>query len=262
MTTSLIVLWGEVRKGLLISWTYKFNQLTSLLTLGFIFCVIVFFMGNGVLEADRIASALIGYLVWMYVVAALSDLTYGLRAEISAGTLEQLAMSPAPVGLLLFGRVMTTLIITTLQVVAMGLIVLSLLDVRISWRIEALPALLITFLGILGFGYLVAGVTVLFKQVESLTNLLSNALAFLNGAFLPISAMPAWLASISMTLPSTLGIMVIRAITLEGRTLLDTWQDGSLPALIANSTLYLLIGLGVFTMCERIAKDRGSLGQY
>jgi len=262
MKTYLIALLGEIRKGLLISWTYKFNQLISLLTLGFIFFVIVFFMGDGKFDPDKIASALIGYLVWMYVVSALSDLTYGLRAEISAGTLEQLSMSPATVGLLLFGRVMTNLIITTLQVVVMGTIVLSLLNVRISWRIEALPALLITFIGILGFGYIVAGATLLFKQLESLTNLLNNALAFLNGAFLPISAMPAWLASISMTLPSTSGIIVIRAITLEGRSLLDTWQDGSLVALVANSVLYLLMGLGIFILCERIAKNRGSLGQY
>jgi ABC-2 type transport system permease protein len=59
-----------------------------------------------------------------------------------------------------------------------------------------------------------------------------------------------------------LGIIVIRSIALEGKTLAETWQDGSLIALIINSVVYLLIGLGVFIYCENIAKNRGSLGHY
>jgi ABC-2 type transport system permease protein len=262
MKNLIIPLFGEIRKGLLISWTYKANQLISLLTLGFIFCIIVFFMGGGNPDPDMIASALVGYLVWMYVASALSDLTYGLRGEINAGTLEQLAMSPAPVGLLLIGRVTTNLMMTTIQVILMGTIVLSFIDVHLTIPIGALLALFITFIGVLGFGYIIAGAMLIFKQVESLNNLFSNALAFFNGAFLPISALPAWLASISVLLPSTLGIIVIRSITLEGKTLLDTWQNGSLPALITNSMVYLLLGLGIYLSCERIAKNRGSLGQY
>jgi ABC-type transport system involved in cytochrome c biogenesis permease component len=97
MRTLLVALLGEVRKGLLISWTYKGNQLISLLTLGFIFYIIVFFMSGGKPDPEQIASALLGYLVWMYVASALGDLTYGLRGEINAGTLEQLSMSQAPV---------------------------------------------------------------------------------------------------------------------------------------------------------------------
>ena len=262
MKSPLVALLGEVRKGLLISWTYKVNQLIGLLTLGFIFYIIVFFMGGGKPDPGQIASALLGYLVWMYVASALGDLTYGLRGEINAGTLEQLAMSQAPVWFLLIGRVITNLVITSVQVILMGVVTLSIIDVRINFRPEALLALGITFIGVLGFGYIIAGAMLIFKQIESLNNLFNNALAFFNGAFLPISAFPTWLASISMALPSTLGIIVIRAITLEGKTLAETWQDGSLFALIMNSVVYLLIGLGIFIFCESIAKNRGSLGQY
>ena len=262
MKTFWVPLYGEFRKGLLISWTYKVNQLISLLTLGFIFFVVVFFMGGGKLDPDRIASSLVGYLVWMYVAAALGDLTYGLRGEISSGTLEQLAMSPAPIGILLIGRVIANLLITSVQVIIMGFIVLSLIHIRISIPPSAVLALLITFIGVLGFGYIIAGAMLLYKQIESMNNLFNNALAFFNGAFLPISAMPAWMAGISTLLPSTLGIIVIRSITLDGKTLLETWQDGNLIALITNSLLYLLIGLSIYTLCEQVAKKRGSLGQY
>ena len=38
--------------------------------------------------------------------------------------------------------------------------------------------------GILGFGLIVAGAVLIFKQVEALVNLMNNALAFFNGSFL------------------------------------------------------------------------------
>jgi ABC-2 type transport system permease protein len=138
----------------------------------------------------------------------------------------------------------------------------QLLGVRIPLRLEALPALLLTLLGVCGFGFIIAGAMLIFKQVESFSNLMTNGLAFLNGAFLPVSAMPIWMATIAKTLPSTLGIIVIRKIILEGKSLAATWRDGSLVELAVNSVIYFVVGWLVFAVCERIAKNRGSLGQY
>jgi ABC-2 type transport system permease protein len=262
MKIIIIGLFGEIRKNLLINWTYKTNLFVSLFTLGFIFVGIVFFLDGGEVSPEKVASPLLGYLVWMYAVTAISDLSYGLRGEISAGTLEQLAMSPAPVALLLIGRVIATLLIATVQVFLMGMAMYLLLNVRIPLRLEALPVLLVTLLGVFGFGFIIAGVMLIFKQIESFSNFLNNALAFLNGSFLPVSAMPIWMALIAKTLPSTQGIIVIREIILDGKSLAATWSEGSLGGLMINSVLYFVVGWLVFAVCERIAKNRGSLGQY
>ena len=262
MKTALIAFIGEIRKCLLIAWTYKANTFISLFTLGFIFIGIVFFISGVKLDPDKVVSALLGYLTWMYAVSAISDLSFGLSGEISAGTLEQLEMSPAPISLLLSGRVIANLIITTLQVILMGAAMFLLFNIRFPLRLEALLVLLITLVGVFGFGFIIAGAMLIFKQVESFSNLMNNALAFLNGSFLPVSAMPAWLAVISTTLPSTQGIVVIREIILENKTLAATWQDGSLTGLILHSAIYLVVGWLIFNACERVAKNRGSLGQY
>jgi ABC-2 type transport system permease protein len=262
MKTLFIGLVGEVRKNILTSWTYKANIIISLFTLGFIFIGVVFFVGGGDLSPEKVGPALLGYLVWMYAMTAIGDLSYGIRGEISAGTLEQLAMSPAPTGLLLIGRVIATLLITTVEVIILGIILQLLMGLHIPLRLEALPAMLINLLGVCGFGFIIAGATLIFKQVESLGNLLGNALAFLNGAFLPISALPVWMAVISKSLPTTLGILVIREITIEGKSLSATWADGSLVGLTINSLIYFLAGWFIFMYCERVAKNRGSLGQY
>jgi ABC-2 type transport system permease protein len=228
MRTLSIGLIGEVRKNLLISWNYKANSFAGLFTLGFIFVGIVFFMAGGKLSPDKVTSALMGYLIWMYAMTAISDMSYGMRGEIIAGTLEQLEMSPAPVGLLLIGRLIATLISTTIEVLLLGFILAQFMGIHIPLRLEALPALLFTLLGVCGFGFIIAGAVLIFKQVESFSNLIANALAFLNGSFLPVSAMPIWMAAIAKTLPSTLGIIVIREISLEGKSLAATWREGIL----------------------------------
>jgi len=262
MRTAWIALLGEVRKGLLVGWTYRINWLTGLLTLGFIFLVIAFFMGGGVLDPGQMTSSLLGYLTWMYAALAISDMSYGLRSEMNAGTLEQMCMSPAPIGLILLGRVIANLLVTTAQVLLMGTAMSWILGIGIPLRWAGLPVLLLTLFGILGFGFVIAGAVLVFKQVESLANLIQNGLAFLNGSFLPIDAMPGWMAGFARVLPSTQGIVVLRRVILEDRSLASVWRDGSLPWLIAHSLIWFAAGWLVFGLGERVAQRQGSLGQY
>ena len=257
-----IALLGEVRKGLLVGWTYRINWLTGLLTLGFIFAAIVFFLGGGKLDPQQVASALLGYLTWMYAALAISDLSFGLRGEMNAGTLEQMCMSPAPVGLILLGRVLANLLVTTVQALLMGIVMSLFLDIHIPARWEGVPVLILTLFGILGFGFVIAGAVLVFKQVESFANLIQNGLAFLNGSFLPVEAMPGWMAGFSRALPSTQGIIVLRRVILNGQSLASVWQDGSLVWLIVHSAIWFAVGWLVFRACERVAKEQGSLGQY
>lgn len=262
MKAALITVLGEIRKSLLISWTYRANTFASLLTVGFIFVAIGFLMGGGELDPGQLTSMFIGYLTWFYALAAISDLAWGIRGETTAGTLEQMAMSPVPVSLVLVGRVLANLILSTIQILLMGASFFLLLGIRIPMRWQGLLVLAMTLVGVYGFGFIVAGATLIFKQVESFANLMQNVLVFLNGTLLPVHNMPGWLANIARLLPSTQGIVVLRRILLDGQSLASVWRDGSLLWLIAHSALFLAAGWLVFGMCERVAKEQGSLGQY
>ena len=50
MRTTLVAVLGEVRKGLLIFWTYKANLLVYVLTLAFGFVGVGFLVGGGKLD--------------------------------------------------------------------------------------------------------------------------------------------------------------------------------------------------------------------
>ena len=260
--TLLIVVPGEMRKALLIAWTYKMNTLIGLFTLGFIFVGIAFFVQGGVLDPAVLATTLLGYLVWMYAALAVGDLSGGLGSEMQAGTLEQMAMSPVPLGIVLLGRSLANLVITTVQVVLMVVVMSLLFGVRLPLHWEIVPVLALTWVGILGFGYVIAGAMLVLKQVGSFAGLLNNALAFLNGSFLPVADMPGWLAAVAKTLPSTQGVVVLRQVSLGGDSLSTVWREGSLVGLLIHSACYVVVGGLVFSLCERHARERGTLGQY
>ncbi len=262
MKTVAIALFSETWKGFMISWSYKFNLLMSMLSLSFIFLGINFMMGNGQLNADTMASTLLGYLIWFYAITAIENMSYNLRDEMQCGQLEQLYMSPAPPQVLVLGRAFSTLIVSTIMVSVMVAVMITLFGIPMPMRLQGLPVFALTLGGLYGFGYILGGATLIFKQTGPLANLLTNALLFTNGAILPVDRLPDWLQTLAKLLPSTQGILVLRKVILGGQSLSAAWSDGSLILLVVHSVLFFAIGWLVYRLCESVAKRKGSLGQY
>lgn len=260
--TAAVVLFNETYKRFIVLWSYKFNFLTQTFTFAFLFVGISFFISGGSPRPEQLAPALMGYLIWFFAVAAISDLSWGIREETQTGTLEQMYMSPVPSGLLLAGRSISSLVWSSLIVVVVGGVLMLLLGIRIPVRLAGLPVFALTMAGLYGFAFILGGATILFKQVESLGNLLTNLLLFLNGSFLSVERLPGWMETVARGLPTTQGIDVLRRVVLDGASLAAVWRDGSLQWLLLNSAVYLLVGWGVFRWCEDLARKRGVLGQY
>ncbi len=256
------VLLNECYKRLIILWSYRFNFLLETFMIGFLFVGISFFISGGSPAPAQMAPALLGYLTWFYAAFAISDMSHGIREETQTGTLEQMYMSPLPSGLLLAGRSVASLLISSAMIVLVGGILMLLLGIRIPLRPEGVPVFALTISGLYGFAFLLGGATLIFKQVGALSNLMSNMLLFLNGSFLTIEQMPSWLENAARSLPTTQGIDVLRRVVLDGMSLAAVWQDGSLVWLTVHSALCLLVGWTVFLWSERVARRRGLLGQY
>jgi len=258
----LLAIFNETYKRLLIIWDYRFNILTQLVTVAFIFIGATFFLGGGKFDTKQLPSLFLGYLVWFYARIVILTTSEDLMSEAQSGTLEQMYMSPVPTELLVLGRMFATLISTTIMVLLASISLIWLMHISIPMRWEGLPVLLLTLGGLFGFSLMLGGAALVFKQIEALADLLQNALLFLTGSLLPVSHFPNWLATFTKTLPITQGIIVIRNIMLGGQSLSSAWSDGSLIWLAIHSTLYLCAGWLLFKWCERIAKKQGSLSHY
>ncbi|MDP6662731.1 MAG: ABC transporter permease [SAR202 cluster bacterium] len=262
MTTILASSVNETYKGLLIRWDYRFNTLTMLFRLSLFFVFISLIVGRGELNQDTIAGTLLGYIVWFYAAIAISGMNYALVEEAQWGTLEQMFMSPAPSAVIVLARSFSLLIIATVMLTTIvgGLVVALRVDIPLRW--EALPVFGLTMVSLIGLGFMMAGATLLFKQVDQLASLSENLLLYLSGAILPVVLLPDALGRFAGFLPTTHGIVLLRQVTLDGVSLGQAWADGGMVWLIVNALAYLVVGWAIFTACEKIAKRRGSLGQY
>lgn len=262
MALNLLILLNEIHKGLLHVRRYKLNLLAQLAMFSLLFIGIGFLMGGGHMDVSRLPSMLIGFVMWYYAFMVIVNMSSSLAMEAQTGTLEQTYMSPAPPELILLGRVLATFASATVLVLIMvgGLMLQLRIPLSISWR--ALPIFALTLVGVFGFGFIIGGATLAFKRVETFANLIQNMLLFLNGTLLPIDRFPDWMAAVARTLPTTEGIVLLRAVTFEGRDLKVFWLSGSLIWLAVHSFLYLIAGWLIFKWCERYSKQHGTLGHY
>ncbi|OLD63910.1 MAG: hypothetical protein AUF65_00960 [Chloroflexi bacterium 13_1_20CM_50_12] len=244
VSIKLLATFNETYKRLLIIWDYRFNILTQLVTVAFIFVGATFFLGGGHFDTGQLPALFLGYLVWFYARIVILTTSEDLMSEAQSGTLEQMYMSPVPSELLVLGRMLATLVSTTTMVLLTSISLVLPMHINIPLRL------------------MLGGAALVFKQIEALADLLQNALLFLTGSLLPVNHFPYWLEAFAKTLPITQGIIVIRNVMLGGQSLTSAWANGSLIWLAIHSTLYLCCGWLIFKWCERFAKKQGSLSHY
>jgi len=262
LSTPLIAVWNETRKGLLLNWSYRFNTLAEIISMTFIFIGILFFIGDGELKADRMAPALIGYVIWFFAMSSITSMSFALTEEAQSGTLEQMFMGPSDSSVILLGRALATTLWGIFQIAVIGLALVLILRISLPLRWQGLPVLILTVLGLTGLGFIVGGLTLVFKHVNAFAFTVQNLLLFVNGALVPVSRLPDWLATFARLLPTTEGIIVLRNVLLNAQSLRLAWDDGSLSYLTLHSLVFFGGGLLFFKWCEHIARSQGSLGQY
>lgn len=262
MIILLSTTFNETRKGLIMLWDYKFNLAIQLLGFLMIVIGIMFFVGQGEITQEQVQSTLLGFIITFYAMETISMMSWSLMQEAQVGTLEQMYMSPAPTQLIVLGRSIASLVSTTIQMVLVISVAMLIFGVAIPITLDSIVVLGITMIGLLGFAYVIGGLTLIFKQVGPLANIIQNLLLIINGTFLPVQMMPDWMANLVVLFPSTLGIILMRRVSMDGATLGMLIADGSLIWLFVHSVVFLIIGTVVYTVCERQARKLGSLGQY
>ncbi len=252
---------NEVYKGLLISWHYKFNLLMEFLQLAVNFLGMCLLLTYGNMSLQEFGPLLLGYIIWVYA-SYILEANYTFTLEGRSGTLEQLYMSPAPQIAIYLGALSATIISSSIMIVLMYLIFAAIFNIYIPFTLSALPILLITLLGVVGFGLAIAGAALTYKNVNGFTNLLSYLLLYMNGSMLPTKQFPFWLSKIAYLLPTTQGIELLRKIVFENYTLIGMIKMGDLQALTLNAVAYCIIGFIMFNYCEQKARSSGNLGNY
>ncbi len=238
---------------------YWMNSLGGMLTLYVIFLVL--FGGYqglrslGGVEGDPAEVIVVGYVLWFFMLSTYQDVWYTIRTEAQQGTLEQLYMSIHPFGWIMGAKVVARFFINLLLVAILLGAALFTTGVTLNLDLLSLmPVLIGTLLSSLGIGFLIGGITLMFKRIDSYTQMVQFIL-------IALVALPADRVLWMRLLPGSYGATLIRNILVDGATLWGLGV-GNLAMLFAIGLLHLAVGYGVYTLCEKKAMFLGMLGHY
>jgi len=167
--------------------------------------LLAFFMSVGALPvpiARPIDFLLPGTLALAVIATGLANLGIATAYERGDGVLKRLGATPLPRAGLVLAKLLSVVILEAVQVV----VLVGLAVVAYGWRPQGAPALALLALllgtaAFAGLGLLMAG-TLRPEATLAGANGLFLALLLLGGLFLPLSALPAWMAAVGHLLPA------------------------------------------------------------
>lgn len=251
---------NETWKGMILLRDNRRTILPELGALLVFYFLIQFLVGGGRVVPALYAPTLLafGFYTLLYIVTL--KIVAGTLQEMNAGTLEQIHLSPLPSWALSLGRVVSAAIEALAGLAVLGGVLIPLLGIRLSFQLAAVLPLLLTLVGVAGFGLLLGALAIRVNSIGAILHVLQGVVVLLNGSFVPVNLYPGWLQVVADLLPTTLGVQVTRKLLVQGDSLASAWSNGSLVWLLAHSVALLVLGVVAYQLGIRRALREGRLG--
>ena len=237
---------NELKKELLIAWSYRLQWLGEFVAL-FIYFVFL----NKLVNSS--SFSVLSYCLWFYSFLVVGDMSAKISMEVAFGTLEQFYLSTVPLTLLLVIKlcvsilrsvVMMTLLIACFWVISGSVFVENCLDGSF------LLALLVTTPGLLGLSLLLGGATIVLKNIGCIINIANNSILFLSGGLIPLNNLPSWLQCVAFFNPLRYSVSILNN------------EKICVAHLICINFLLLGVGFCFFICLEAFSKKRSLLGRH
>ena len=199
--------------------------------------------------------AIVNYVFWFLAFMVVNNIGYEVINEGMRGTLEQLSMSPLGIWRIMTARLIASTLLNFIMV--SGLLYAAMLTTNQWLTIDLLtimPILILTLISMFGLGLMIAGISIIVKQVQAFLQILQFILAGLT--FVSLGKVP-WLAYF----PFVKGVDLVRRAMIDGVSI-GQMGMGDISLLGLNAIIYFSLGLAFFLYCERYAIRKGLLSHY
>jgi ABC-2 type transport system permease protein len=252
------VLVANIRKVSILLIRYLPNTLSEIITFYAIFLMFFFgvkVIGDPTQMGENSAFVIISMFLWFLSLTAMQGIGWELTNEATSGTLEQLYMSPVPTWFILLSRMIGTVLV---NIVIMAVVLFLSMLTAGQWLsfdvLTLIPLFILLLIGMLGIGFMVAGLALIYKQINAL-------LQIAQFAFFALVSVPVTLSQWLEFLPIIRGSSMIRDAMTEGKRLFDFGANDWL-LLSVNATVYFIAGVLIYKLAERRAMSMGLLGKY
>jgi len=254
-------------------WRYPLNAISSTLQ-PIVWLTPVYFMGlafsvNGKALGFATYSGTTDYMSFILLGTALANfinsvfwgMGYSLKNDMDAGVLESNWLAPLPRLLLLVGRTLTDLLITTITSLVMLLVAGLIFGFQVSGSVlAAFLNVLPMLIGMYGFGFAFAALVLIMREANTMVDISSFLVQIFSGADFPVNSLPRWLLPVALALPLTYGFDAVRGWLLGTRTLLPLAIEFLL--LVVFMFVMVWFGSAAFKRLERRVRRKGTLGQH
>lgn len=249
---------GVFEKQLILLKRYWINTSMLLIT-SYVFFALIFYGGQAVAGPaieNSLDGIVVGFFLFTATIAAFFGTAQNIQREAQWGTLEQLFMSPHGIGRVMAIKSIWNVLFSIAM--ALALLVIMLLTTDRSLAVDAVTIgvlMILSLATVLGIGFLFAGLSLLYKRIENVQQLMQFGFIGL------IAAPPAIESSLLGLLPLSQGsAMLIEAMT-EDVTL---WEFAAtdIAVLVGAGVVYLSAGYLAFHLCVRRARRLGVMGHY
>lgn len=252
---------GETKRIWISYWRYPLEFLSGLVVMFVTFYLIVVGAehvagSESQFGGDRASGLILGYWLWNLTRFAFTYTATALREEALRGTLEQVYLSPFGTLFVFLTRSAASLSINIFtSTLLLGLLLLF------SGQSLSFPPLIVvalSFAGLAayGIGFLMAALTLLFKQIGQFLTIAQFLL--LPTVFVPFETLDSKLAELYVFLPIAPAAAILRSLMASQVTPDST---AFLHAFI-NGACYLAVGLALFHLGDRVTRRRGLVGAF
>jgi len=268
--------WETMRAGAWIGWQVEANWADPFLFVAFAIAkplattLILFLMtkivSGGAVGAGAFHQLFIGNTFFLYVTEVLIGISWAVfRDREDYETMKYIYVAPIRFLPYLLGRGLTKIGTASLGVafaLTFGGVVLGVPMRHDAGTIaELLGVTVVGLIGVMWLGVALAGISlVVARHSITLNEGLSGVFYLLCGAVFPLDVLPAWAQRISLMLPFTYWLELLRRI-LTGKPysgILSGTGDGALWLILATTTVAIVVvGFYWFAWCERTARARG-----
>ena len=247
------------------SWVLGDVLVAPLWFLFFVLSVYIFSPPSSLTSSDMaqtLSSFFWGYTFVMLFNTGVVGIGQYMVIEQTSGTLEQILMAPINRLTIVAGRWAMAIVTDTiiLSSTALFLVASQHVGIQLQHPLSLAAVLGLLEAALLGLGLTFAGVTLRLKGVVSAINYLWFGVVIFSGVFFPVTAFPASLEGLSLILPTTYYVDMIKHFAVGTPTILGSTVEGGL--LCVFSVAILVIGWNVFGLMDRIVREQGTTGTY
>lgn len=233
-------------------------QFLGSLAVGIVVFVLLFYGGKTLAPVrmdESLGGIIVGYFLWTLSMYSYMAPARGITDEASWGTLERHIATPfgfAPVMFLKgIAKVLRSFMISAIILLFALLLTGKTLTLN---PFSTIPLLILTLASVLGLGFAMAGLAVLYKK-------LSNWRGFFNFALVPLVSAPAFDAYWIRFFPVAQGSIMLHDVMLNGKSLFSFLLIDHL-ILAGVAVFYCFLGYVSFQWATNKARREGVLGDY